>query len=165
MNVVWSALCGQDPEVVEVWLLAGETVAASEAPANAKRQEHVRGLDGRGGQTARRLAARSTNSSASRGRRPARRRAAVSDCHLRHESRFVGSAGGFHGRAARAGPTGLDCLPPPPRTVQAVLSHTAHRHRSPAGIRSPDPRPSPPWHVAAGDLVIEGRGNGDPDPA
>jgi hypothetical protein len=32
-------------------------------------------------------------------------------------------------------PTGLGCLPPPHRIVHGLLSHTALRHRSPAGIR------------------------------
>jgi hypothetical protein len=45
----------------------------------------------------------------------------------------VGSAGGF--RDCTAWPTGRGCLPPPHRTVRAVLPHTALRHRSPAGIR------------------------------
>jgi hypothetical protein len=47
----------------------------------------------------------------------------------------VGSAGGFRGRTARAGLTGVGCLPPPHRTVRAVLPHTALRRRSPAGKR------------------------------
>src|SRR3954447_10759629 len=42
-----------------------------------------------------------------------------------------GGGGGAAGRC-RLSP---GCLPPPHRTVRAVLPHTAHRHRSPAGIR------------------------------
>src|SRR5438128_10040583 len=41
----------------------------------------------------------------------------------------VGSAGGAS--AARPEPTGARFLPPPPRTVHAVLPHTAHRRPSP----------------------------------
>ena len=76
--------------------------------------------------------------------------------------RVVGSAGGFLGRAARAGPTGCGCLPPPHRTVHAVLPHTALRHRSPTGIRSRrldrsgeaiDADSGAPFVVEAGDPV------------
>jgi hypothetical protein len=55
---------------------------------------------------------------------------------VRQQPPVVGSAGGLRDRTARAGPTGRGCLPPPHRTVRAVLPHTALRHRSPAGIRS-----------------------------
>ena len=41
----------------------------------------------------------------------------------------VGSAGGAWSRAAM--PTGSGFLPPPRRSVHAVLPHTAHRRRSP----------------------------------
>ena len=43
--------------------------------------------------------------------------------------RPVGSAGGFRGRTARAGPTGCGCLPPPHRTVHAVVEIEIRRAR------------------------------------
>src|ERR1035441_7090225 len=46
----------------------------------------------------------------------------------------VGSAGGFRGLRG-LGRLVRGFLPPPHRTVRAVLPHTALRHRSPAGIR------------------------------
>src|SRR5436305_5947213 len=46
----------------------------------------------------------------------------------------------------RAGPTGAGLLPPPHRTVRAVLPHTAHRRSSPAALR-----PSPPDLWPGGD--------------
>src|SRR6266498_6100067 len=47
----------------------------------------------------------------------------------------VGSAGGAQFRAAV--PTGSGFLPPPPRTVRAVLPHTAHRRPSPPAFGFP----------------------------
>src|SRR5450755_4105367 len=51
---------------------------------------------------------------------------------------IVGSAGGFLGRTARAGPTGCGCLPPPHRTVHAVVGIEIERaHRAgPAAVPS-----------------------------
>jgi hypothetical protein len=51
---------------------------------------------------------------------------------------IVGSAGGFRGRTARAGPTGCGCLPPPHRTVHAVVGIEIERaHRAgPAAVPS-----------------------------
>jgi hypothetical protein len=53
----------------------------------------------------------------------------------------VGSAGGAWFRAARAGPTGSGFLPPPRRSVRAVLPHTAHRRPFTGGIRLGPPVP------------------------
>jgi hypothetical protein len=59
-------------------------------------------------------------------------------------------------------PAAPGCLPPPLRTVRAVLPHTAHRHRSPAGKRKRgshrsaqaiDAKPGCPLVVEAGDPV------------
>ena len=47
----------------------------------------------------------------------------------RRDRWFVGSAGGFRGRTARAGPTGCGCLPPPHRTVHAVVEIEIRRAR------------------------------------
>ncbi len=50
-----------------------------------------------------------------------------------------GSQGRVGGRRPRraAWPTGAGFLPPPPRTVHAVLSHTAHRRSSPPAFSFP----------------------------
>ena len=75
--------------------------------------------------------------------------------------RLVGSAGGVRG-TARCGRLVRGCLPLPHRTVRAVLSHTALRHRSPAGIRkrgfhrsveAVDADPVRPLIIKAGDPV------------
>src|SRR3954451_15370304 len=50
-----------------------------------------------------------------------------------HRRPLVGSAGGFRGRTGW--PPSRGRRSPPHRTVRAVLPHTAHRHRSPTGIR------------------------------
>src|SRR5215217_4335786 len=77
------------------------------------------------------------------------------------DARAVGSAGGT--TALWAGrPAAPRRLPPPHRTVHAVLPHTAHRHRSPAGKRkrgshrsaqAMDTEPGCPLVVEAGDPV------------
>src|SRR5215210_7098455 len=42
-------------------------------------------------------------------------------------------------------PTGASFLPPPPRSVHAVLPHTALRRSSPSAFGSRSPRPVWPW--------------------
>ncbi len=68
-------------------------------------------------------------------RRQAERKRAAGLPRPSNRCRPVGSAGGAQFRAAV--PTGSGFLPPPPRTVHAVLPHTAHRRPSPPAFGHP----------------------------